>query len=389
MLQWQVAGATSVSLSPASPQAGATSVAVLPATTTSYVLTATNCAGTTTADVTVTVAAPALYQPAQQFQQATPIEGLSVSTRYGVGTNSYTRTTPLLIRYPQGATGRLPLIVWSHGGAMTEHGHTGYEEWGSALARAGYIVVHVGHVPPTPAEAPLLYREFGLTPPTDTVLTDLLEFAANIHRPRDMIAVLNALAGLAGSNAQLAGRIDFDRVALAGHSRGAYTVRTTACARINIAPTIQRYSFRDTTKATNTPLRQPIKAVLAMSPQGPEKFSFYDNGGGDHSWSSCVLPDMTQTSSGDFHDSTPADRVLPFTLMPPGSKHRMFISDTLATHAALGLGNGSVPQFDPWIISSGVAFLDAYVKGSAAARAYLESPNLERMSNGKATLSTR
>ncbi len=161
------------------------------------------------------------------------------------------------------------------------------------------------------------------------------------------------------------------------------------CAKINVAPNILRYSFRDTTKATNTPLRVQPRTVLAMSPQGPGRLGFYDNGGGDHSWATCTLPDMSETASGDGGDTPSANRVAPFPLLPAGNKYLMFINDLLATHESFGLNNTTSPQFDPWITSTALAFLDGHLKGLAPARAYLTSSNLQTISNGKATLTAR
>ena len=391
-LSWTVTGATQIALTPSPGALGSSTVVVTPAATTTYQLSATNCAGTTTAQTLVTIAppapAPTLYVSPDQFTPATPIDGFNVQARYGVGSNAYTRTTPILIRYPQGATGRRPLVLWSHGGGMLEGGKYNNEDWGNLFVRAGYIVVHMSHMPKTATEFRALYTEFGITVP-DSVTSAVAEFAASIDRPRDAISVLNALATLETTYPQLAGRIDYDRIGLAGWSRGSYTARTVACARINVAPNILRYSFRDTTKATNTPLRVQPKTVLAMSPQGPGSLGFYDNGAGDHSWSTCTLPDLTQTASGDNSDTPFTNRIAPFPLLPAGNKYLMFISDVLATHESFGLNNPSAPQFDPWITSTALAFLDGHLKGLAVGRAYLASSTLQTISNGKATVTTR
>lgn len=388
-LSWTITGAAQVAVTPTIGTPSGASAAVSPTATTAYVLTATNCAGSTTAQTTVTVSPAALYVSPDQHTPGAPIDGISIPAQYGVGSNAYTRSTPILVRHPQGATGRRPLILWSHGGGMLADGKYHNVEWGNLFVRAGYIVVHMSHVPRTTREFTLLFTEFGLAPPTDTVASEIFEFAANIDRPRDAISVLNALASLEQTNPQLAGRIDFDRIAVAGWSRGSYTARTTACARINLAPTIPRYSFRDASKSTNTPLRVQLKAVMANSPQGPGRLSFYDNGGGDHSWADCTLPDLTQTASGDATDTPPANRVAPFPLLPPGNKHMMFINDVLATHESFGLVNATSPQFDPLISSTALAFMDGYVKGLPAARAYLTSAHLQVMSGNKATLTAR
>ncbi len=67
----------------------------------------------------------------------------------------------------------------------------------------------------------------------------------------------------------------------------------------------------------------------------------------------------------------------------------MFINDVLATHESFGLNNTTSPQFDPWITSTALAFLDGHLKGLPGARAYLTSANLPIVSAGKATISGR
>ena len=47
------------------------------------------------------------------------------------------------------------------------------------------------------------------------------------------------------------------------------------------------------------------------------------------------------------------------------------------------------PQFDPWITSTALAFLDGHLKGLPGARAYLAWANLQIVSAGKATISGR
>ncbi len=189
-LNWTVSGATQLTVTPSVGALGSTSVVVTPTATSTYQLTATNCAGSSTAQTTVTVTPAALYVSPDRFTPATPIDGINIAARYGAGANTYTRTTPILVRYPQGAPGRRPLILWSHGGGLLADGKYHNPEWGNLFVNAGYIVVHMSHVRRTLPELQALYTEFGLAPPTDTVAGGVFEFQANVDRPRDAISVL-------------------------------------------------------------------------------------------------------------------------------------------------------------------------------------------------------
>lgn len=65
---------------------------------------------------------------------------------------------PFRVRYPRGASGARPVVIWSHGGGTTNivatpggtpvsHGQTGSERRSESFARAGYIVIHIGRLP--------------------------------------------------------------------------------------------------------------------------------------------------------------------------------------------------------------------------------------------------
>ena len=96
-----------------------------------------------------------LYSSPQRFTMAT-LDG------YTVRDAAHNRNVPIFIRYPVGATGQLPMILWSHGGGAKTDGQYNNVEWGTALAQAGYIVIHMSHVPRTQAERTALYNEYGV-----------------------------------------------------------------------------------------------------------------------------------------------------------------------------------------------------------------------------------
>ena len=318
----------------------------------------------------------ALYAPPERYAVAT-LDGYTVDARYGAGARAYRRAVPLFIRYPLGASRRLPLVLWSHGGALTDDGKYQNDAWGNALARAGYIVVHMSHRQTGRLEQALLAAEFGIAPRAMDQ-----ELVANLVRPRDAIATLNDLDGIEAAFPALRGRIDRERVGVGGHSRGAYTARTVACARIAL-PNDPDYSFL-AVAPTNTPLKVQPKAFLANSPQGPGRFGFKDD-----SWRECRRPDLTQSGDGDLAAERPADRIKPFELMPPGDKFRMFIADPNTSHATFNLRNEAHPQFVAYVRSTGLAFFDAYLRGLPEAQAWLRSGSLEVVSGQVATLTSR
>lgn len=99
--------------------------------------------------------------------------------------------------------GGYPTIVHSHG-AWGVAGGAGY--WGERLVSQGWVLIAPEHRGDTFSDG---FPDFSATTPSNHY----------IHRPQDMTAALDHVAG-AGL---LAGELQLDAVALSGHSRGAYT----------------------------------------------------------------------------------------------------------------------------------------------------------------------
>ena len=312
----------------------------------------------------------------------------SGTTKYAVGMlDGYTvrdvphsRDIPVLIQYPLNAgRSKRPVIVYSHGGDKNANGKYVGNDWGAALAEVGYIVVQMSHAPRTPAEQSALLAEFGYPPLT---ADQAQSTEANIDRPRDTIAVLNALPTIEAAYPQAQGLFDYDRVGLAAHSRGTYSVRAALCARVDIGIDPD-YSFRAVNRF-NTPLAVVPKALMAASPQGTDRPWFKLD-----TWRECTTPDMTLTGVNDFSETTvPANRVQGYQLMPPGNKYLLYIDHPGAIHNTFNLKDNS-PAFDPILIAGGRAFFDAHLRNSLIGKAYLSSGRTEAHSSGVATISQR
>jgi hypothetical protein len=72
-------------------------------------------------------------------------------------------------------------------------------------------------------------------------------------------------------------------------------------------------------------------------------------------------------------------------------KYELFLNTPGSTHGLFSLGNEVESQatLGPILASTGVAFMDAYLRGSAEARAWLTSNAVSRWTGGVATLSMR
>lgn len=291
------------------------------------------------------------------------------------------RSIPIRARWSQEAIdagGPLPVVVWVHGGNADVNGRAGSREWSETLVRAGFVVVHPSIVPRTAAERDALWAAFGLTPQQGASCGFNPVY---VDRPRDTSAVIDALPGLAAQFPPLAGRLDLSRLVVAGHSFGAYTARAVAGARLDLCPTGSGapadWPFRDTRFTDPRPI-----AFLALSPQGPGRLAFFED-----SFGTLTRPEFMATGRGDVTPAeTPDDRLRSFQLIAPRGKYLLWIDDPRASHATFNLNEPLTPDFDPWLQAHVLAFLDAEVRGHAAAAEALQSGAIEGVSAGIATL---
>lgn len=293
---------------------------------------------------------------------------------------AHARTIPIRVRHPvEAAAGDalLPVVVWVHGGNADPDGRLGSRDWSEALVRAGYVVVHPSIMPRDAAARQALWAEFGLSP-TDATACEFNP--VYVDRPRDTSAVLDALADLGAVVPALQGRVDLSRIAVAGHSFGAYTARAVAGARLDLCPTgtgaPPDWPYRDVQFGDPRPL-----AFVALSPQGPGRFAFFEQ-----SFGVLQRPEFMATGAGDATvGEDPVDRLASFDLLPPGGKHLLYIDDLRATHAAFNLNEPLALDFEPWLVSIVIAFVDAHVRGDVGARHALQAQAVDEASGGVAT----
>lgn len=156
--------------------------------------------------------------------------------------------------FPEDFSGIAPVLLFSHGGAGTPFGHTLYPHYGEHWAAAGYIGLHVNHLP---SAIPGTHR---------------------IDRPADVSFILDALqSGELEMPAAFLGTPRLDQFGHAGHSFGAYTSMALAGGDFLLAP-----DFRD----------DRIVAIAPISPQGPGQFGAYDNGPSDNTWAGVEIPSL-------------------------------------------------------------------------------------------------
>ena len=200
-------------------------------------------------------------------------------------------------------------------------------------------------------------------------------------RVTDVKRVLDHLAKLDAVAPGLAARIDRPRIAVAGHSFGAFTAQQMAGAAAINPETGARVEGRD----------RRVRAVVAISPPG-EMFDIINA----QSWREVDMPMLVSTGTWDVNKQFWPDwraHTLSWQTAKPGQNWLLAIEG--ADHY---LGNlicrperEAAPQTDAlaMVNATAVTFLDAWVKDDASARAWLEASPLQTLTGGFARLERR
>lgn len=298
----------------------------------------------------------------------------------------------LTVRFPiAGAesAAAFPLVLFSHGAGGSR---TAFAALTTHWATHGYVVVL-----PTHADSIELRRSQGedlsrLATNLDSLRSDVkpLDRLSDVSLVIDSLGVIeqqvSALRTAAG-----AGRIDRAHIGMAGHSAGALTTQMAVGVKVR---TLRQGNGPGALRSLGNP---KIAAAILVSGQGTTTRMFTER-----SWSDLDKPLLVITGSRDVSAigrETPASRREPFDRAKPGDKYLVFIEG--ATHSSYQ-GKGPGLRFDreqpsgaelemitAVTASSTLAFLDAYLRNDAAARAYLQSDGLSSLSGHKAALSRK
>ncbi len=254
------------------------------------------------------------------------------------------RNLGVKIYLPAEGTGPLPVVLVSHGLGGSQWGY-GY--LGRHLAEHGYVSIHCTH------------------PGSDWLLWDGKGFGAGVvnmrkanedsvnwrERPRDLSFLIDHLPDLATQAPELAERMDPGRIAVVGHSLGAYT----ALALAGLRPCLPEGPV-DLADA------RP-RAFVAMSPQGSG--GFLPPG----CWAGIMRPVLLITGTADEQPFDKTDHGLAWRLeawggIPDGAKSLLVLDGaTHMTFAGGGLGEKADPARLTAVCTAVTAFLDASLGG--------------------------
>ncbi len=298
---------------------------------------------------------------------------------YAVSDPARGRSFAIRIRYPVGAPAPLPLVIFSPGGGPNPVGHLTHEEWGTRLASVGYAVIHMAHPLGDPSGHCTPLGIPAAECDSASIASGSTLGAIWYQRPRDASAVIDDLTAIEAASGA---RFDRSRIAIARHSGGAHTVMSTSGTALDWSASVTGVIYRE----------PRIKAFLANSPQGIGVFGMAAT-----SWDSIGSAVMVTTGAADSAPATadPATRLHPFQYMPPPDKYQLYLDSPDAVHNVFGLnadsgaGDRPLTQLEEYVWVSGLAFLDAYVRGLASARAWLESQEIDGWSAGVAEISRK
>lgn len=265
------------------------------------------------------------------------------------------RTLPIRVFLP--ATHKpTPVVLFSHGlgGSCQNNPYLG-RHWSAR----GYAVIFVQHPGSDesvwrgqrPAQIPAAMRQ--AASPQNFLL-----------RVADIPAVLDQLTrwNAQGDHA-LYGRLDLTHIGMSGHSFGAVTTQAVSGQSLPIGGA----RFTD----------PRIKAALMMSPSVPAAAS------AERAFGSITLPWLLMTGTKDVAriggmtiGGDLESRLGVYPALPPGDKYELVLND--AEHGAFGEralpGEGSKQNLNHHrvILALSTAFWDAYLKGDATAKAWLD-----------------
>lgn len=269
------------------------------------------------------------------------------------------RDVPWRAHVPDGE-GRCPVIVFSHGLGGTREG---YAYLGKAWAEAGWLSVHLQHHGSDDA----VWKEAGRR--TRDVMEALKKAAADpanlIDRPMDVSFALDQLARESEEGGSVGERADLGRVAVGGHSFGAYTALAVA-----------GQTFQPPRGGKAVSLGDPrVKAAVVLSAPGR------DTPAAAEGLADIDVPLWLMTGTEDtspIGGAGPEDRRLPFEhatgverwlVVFKGGDHMVFSGRDRRRAKKTDAAQQAA------VASGTTAFLKAVVLGDAEARAWLLEPD--------------
>jgi len=279
---------------------------------------------------------------------------------------------PLRVSYPD-ADGYFPVIVFSHGNGSKGDMYKGFTDY---WASYGYIVFQPTHMDS---------RSLGF----ETKRDNLREFYTQMltvtdTRRQDMSFVLDSLSLIEEMVPELKGKMDTTKLIAAGHSMGAATAMLVSGMKlVNPMDGSEESSEEDRFK---TLLMISDPGTMALMPKDP--------------WKGVKIPTFISTGTNDFSTvgsgrvTSPFKYKIPEELTSSAAPHHYVFIDG-ADHYLGGLiCRTDVPgplQHEALKIAAATSttFLEAYVRNDQQSIEAMHFGNLEAITSGQATLTTK
>jgi predicted dienelactone hydrolase len=264
-----------------------------------------------------------------------------------------TRSRDIPVRvYLPASRAAAPVVLFSHGLGGSREGSAFL---GTHWAARGYVAVFLQH-PGSDVDVwrgkPVAQRMAALKQAAN--LKNLLLRVKDVQAVLDQLERWNHAAGHA-----LSGRLDMARIGMSGHSFGAVTTEFVSGERVPLE---------------GTSLADPrIRAAVIFSPSTPRAED------PKRAFGSVKIPWMLMTGTEDIAaigDAGMASRLGVFPALPPGGKYELVLYK--AEHSAFtdrplpGDKESRNPNHHRVILALSTAFWDAWLRGDAAARAWLD-----------------
>ena len=267
------------------------------------------------------------------------------------------RTVPVKIYYPQG-DGPFPVIIFSHGLGGTREG---YEYLGTFWAAHGYASVHLQHVGSDDA----VWRGGGGMQAMARAANgkNALDRAADVKFALDQLEILNKDAAF-----PLRGKLDLQKIGMAGHSFGANTTLLVSGLKLPLAA-----SLADAR----------IKCAIAMSAPSPATKN-YEAIYGDIKIPVYHLTGTKDTSPLDRNGSSAKDRRLPYDHTKGADAYLTIFQDgdhMVFSGQRRGAAVSSDARNHELIQQSTLAFWDTYLKGDITAKSWLQNDFAKELDN--------
>lgn len=271
----------------------------------------------------------------------------------------------LTISYPD-AVGPFPLLIFSHGNWSSKDK---YQPVVNHWVSHGYVVVAPNHADCCSMVQgifnSLRYGQVGLIQRRVQGINFLLDNISLLERQ------LDGLKGL----------IDKERIAITGHSFGAYTAQQLIGAGM----------FNPDTKSFEYYRDARVKAVVAISPPGPMFDTITPE-----SWSQLNKPMLVATGTWDSNAQFWPDwrlHKMSFDTAQAGSNYALITqgADHYFGNLICRPEREQAPQYDAlsMLNTVSVAFLDAYLKEDQAAHRFLAGDTLQQITDGFSVLERR